>query len=37
VKGEVEEVKRENMLVIFVNAFREQQAQIARHQEELKR
>jgi hypothetical protein len=31
-KGEVEDVKHENMIVIFINAIKQQQAQITRQQ-----
>ena len=34
-KGEVQNVKSENLSVIFINAFKEQQAQIQRQQEQL--
>ncbi len=34
-KGEVEDVKHENMLVVFINAFKQQQAQIKSLQQEI--
>jgi hypothetical protein len=36
-KGEVEDVKQENMIVLFINAIKEQQVQIAKQKEENKR
>jgi Chaperone of endosialidase len=36
-KGEVEGVKYDRLSVVFVNAFKEQQAQIQKQQEQLKR
>src|SRR5262249_40456187 len=36
-KGEAEDVRHENLSAVFVSAFKEQQLQIATHQEQIKR